>query len=116
MKLRVRGSSLRLRLTRSEVDALRDRGFVEETTPLLPSPLVYRIERGAGPRVAVRFESGCLAIVVPEALATDFCNTDRVGFEETSEGVRVLVEKDWQCLAPRDEDESDAFPHPRGES
>ena len=27
--------------------------------------------------------------------------------------VRILIEKDWQCLAPRDEDESDAFPHPR---
>ena len=29
----------------------------------------------------------------------------------------ILVEKDFQCLAPREgEDESDMFPHPDGDS
>ena len=112
MKLRIRGSSIRLRLTKSEVDTLRDGGKVEETTPLHPSPLVYVIERAEASRVSVSFQGGRLSVSVPAAVLRDFCETDRVGFEETHDGVRVLVEKDWQCLAPRDEDESDAFPHP----
>ena len=49
---------------------------------------------------------------LPESMALDWCNTDRVGIEGTAGEVRVLVEKDWQCLAPRDEDESDAYAHP----
>ena len=50
---------------------------------------------------------------VPEAIALDWCDTERVGFEGVAGEVKVLVEKDWQCLAPRDEDESDAYPHPK---
>ena len=113
MKLRIRGPSIRLRLTRGEVDALRERGSVEETVGLLPSPFAYAIERTGGERVCAHFDGKRLVVSVPAAVVRDFCDTDRVGFEETNGGVRILVEKDWQCLAPRDEDESDAFPHPR---
>ena len=115
MKLRIRGPSIRLRLTRGEVDALREHGRVEETVSLQPCPFAYAIER-SGERVSARFDGKRLVVSVPARVIRDFCDTDRVGFEETSEGVRILVEKDWQCLAPRDEDESDAFPHPRGGS
>ena len=31
---------------------------------------------------------------------------------DDGEQLRILIEKDFQCLAPRDEDESDMFPHP----
>jgi hypothetical protein len=112
VKLRIRGSSIRLRLSKTEVDALRERG-VEETLALAPMSLVYRIELAPGSAsVTAAFDGRKLVVRVPEAVAVDFCDTDRVGFEETHDGVRILVEKDWQCLAPRDEDESDAFPHP----
>jgi len=111
VKLRIRGNSIRLRLTRGEVDALRERGFVEERTALEPKALVYRIERG-GNEVSARFDGVRLVVSVPEHVAHDFCETDRVGFDDTRDGLRILVEKDWQCLAPRDEDDADAFPHP----
>ena len=114
MKLRIRGNSLRLRLTQSEVAALRDQGSVEETVHFSPtSKLVYAIERSGGGEIGARFEDGRILVQVPESIALEWCNTDRVGFDGVAGEVKVLVEKDWQCLAPRDEDESDAYPHPK---
>ena len=114
MKLRIRGNSLRLRLTQTEVATLRDYGTVEEIVHFSPtSRFVYAIERSGSDTIAARFDDGRILVQVPESIALDWCNTDRVGFEGTAGEVKVLVEKDWQCLAPRDEDESDAFPHPK---
>jgi hypothetical protein len=114
VKLRLRGNSIRLRLTQGEVAALREQGSVEETVHLAPMTLTYRIERSAtAPHVTARFDGRSVVVEVPEPVVHDFCETDRVGFEHVHGDIRVLVEKDWQCLAPRGEDESDAFPHPK---
>ncbi len=112
MKLRIRGDSIRLRLTKSEVADLRERGSVEESVRLTPTALTYRIERTKTPQTGVTFDGSHLVVTVPDAVAMDFCDSERVGFEQTNQGIRVLVEKDWQCLAARDEDDADAFPHP----
>lgn len=114
MKLRIRGNSIRLRLGRDEVAALRERGLVEESTAFAGGRLVYAIERRDLPAIAASFDGRRIAVLVPNAVAFDFCDSERVGFDGTAGELRVLVEKDWQCLAPRDEDESNAYPHPRG--
>ncbi len=116
MKLRLRGSSIRLRLTQPEIAALRERGSVEETVRFSPtSRLVYAIERG-GDALGASFEDGRVVVRVPDALAFDLCDTDRVGIDGVHGELRILIEKDWQCLAPRDEDESEGFPHPRAKA
>ncbi len=117
MKLRIRGSSIRLRLTQPEIATLRERGSVEETVRFSPSSrLVYAIERGSD-ALGASFEDGRIVVRVPDALAFDLCDTDRVGIDGIHGELRILIEKDWQCLAPsRDEDESDAFPHPRAQT
>lgn len=113
MKLRIRGNSIRLRLGKNEVARLREHGVVEEALELSPdSKLVYAIERRPVGALAAKLDGSRLVVVVPDAVALDFCGTDRVGFDGQSGAVRVLVEKDWQCLAPRDEDDGDAYPHP----
>ncbi len=112
MKLRTRKGSIRLRLTQSEVADFASRGAVEESIDLAPANLAYRIEQSAAEGVTVRFDGARIVVAVPAALVKDFCETDRVGFEGTDGAVHVLVEKDWQCLKPRDEDEADAYPHP----
>jgi hypothetical protein len=114
VKLRIRGNSLRLRLGRAEVVALRERGSVEEAITFAPgASLAYALERRDVPGIGATFDGKRIVVVVPNAVALDFCDTERVGFEGDAGDVRVLIEKDWQCLAPRDEDESDAYPHPR---
>lgn len=116
MKLRIRGNSIRLRLGQGEVAALRERGVVEESVPFAGGALVYAIERRDVPAIAASFDGRRVTVAVPSAVALDFCDSDRVGFDGASGEVRVLVEKDWQCLAPRDEDETDAFPHPEAKT
>jgi hypothetical protein len=120
MKLRIKGDSLRLRLTQGEVRQLADRGTVEERTRFgAGSDLVYRLRRDAGAPALSAVSSGSeIEIRVPAALASEWCSTDLVSLSATQSvapGVelRIAVEKDYACLTVREgEDESDNFPHP----
>jgi hypothetical protein len=117
VKLRLRGNSLRLRLTQSEVADLAARGRVEETVGFgAGAKLTYAISTGA--TFLARFEGGAIELQIPLAEAKEWATSDRVGLETEQpigegQSLRILVEKDWQCVRPRTgEDESDAFPHP----
>jgi hypothetical protein len=118
MKLRLRGDSIRLRLTRSEVSALLDQGLVEETTAFGPSrALVYALRLG-GASVSATVEGSRVEVRVPADDARSWAESEAVGIEATqdaSEGrsLRILVEKDFPCLTSRPhEDDTDAFPNP----
>ena len=122
MKLRVRGNSVRLRLTRSEVARFAELGSVEERVEFGLEPhqqLVYALQ--SLPEIAetkAAFESNRLTVFVPKNKAEQWAQTNQVGIETEqilSEGkqLRILIEKDFACLEERPaEDESDAFPHP----
>jgi hypothetical protein len=119
MKLRIKGASLRLRLTQGEVRALIDDGRVQEEVPLGGgTSLTYRLSRDATTeRIAATLNDGVLDIRVPDALARRWCASDQVTLAENQQAgahtLRIVVEKDFACLAPRTgEDESDNFPHP----
>jgi hypothetical protein len=119
MKLRIKGDSLRLRLTRAEVQQLADSGSVEERVHMTPSGvLVYRLARTTeAATLGASFVAGVVEIQVPEKTALDWCASDLVTLEHVQPHgavrLRIVVEKDFACLAPRaDEDESDNFPHP----
>jgi hypothetical protein len=116
MKLRIRGDSLRLRLTRGEVAALAARGAVEEATHFPEgAALRYRLlaERDA-PAPSARFAAGVLTVALPEARARAWAASEDVSIEAAvpCEGgtLRILVEKDFPCPTSRPgEDDSDAF-------
>jgi hypothetical protein len=119
VKLRIKGDSLRLRLTRAEVQQLADSGSVEERVHMTPSGvLVYRLARTTeAATLGASFVAGVVEIQVPEKTALDWCASDLVTLEHVQPHgavrLRIVVEKDFACLAPRaDEDESDNFPHP----
>lgn len=120
MKLRLRGSSLRLRLGQAEVAALAKDGRVEESVPFGPkSVFVYAIR--SDDRVSAieaRLDGARIEVVAPRSLIASWAASDDVGLEASQpiaggEALRILVEKDFACLKPRaDEDEGDAFPNP----
>ncbi len=118
MKLRMRGSSVRLRLTRQEVGAIGRGEVVEEVTDFAPGErLVYALECG-GDAVTARFHEGRLTVQIPAATARAWSESEQVGIaaeQPVADGVvlRVLVEKDFACLTVREgEDDEDAFPNP----
>jgi hypothetical protein len=123
MKLRMKGDSLRLRLTRGEVQQLAEVGRVEEHVRISPhGVLVYRVQRAPGAAtLGATFADGVIEIQVPEGVARDWCASDIVTLDAVQHhgavDLRIVVEKDFACLAPRsDEDESDNFPHPTDRS
>lgn len=118
MKLRIKDNSIRLRLTRGEVDRISTEGMVEAAVAFADGGKVrYALERsGSGGTEASWSERG-LVVRVPEAMLRDWAGSEQVSISASQplpEGsLRILVEKDFACLTPREgEDESDMFPHP----
>lgn len=121
MKLRIRGDSLRLRLTRGEVRALRETGSVTETIHFGASALHYELRSADVDTPVAAFDGGHIVVSLPRAQANAWADGDDVGIsaeqalDEAS--LALLIEKDFRCLAPREgEEDVDAFPHPGAES
>ena len=120
MKLRIRGNSLRLRLTKTEVADLASIGFIEERTQLGATPdsaLVYRLELSETvSQPTTTFHGSCICIQLPAAEGRTWAYSNTVGvYGKEPWGLKLALEKDFKCLDPRrDEDESDAFEHPGG--
>lgn len=123
MKLRIRDNSLRLRLTRSEVEKVRNSEAVEATIQFGPpqSQLTYRLESNPhSDSVRAEFQGQVIRILIPQPLAHDWASGTEVSlYSEQAVGensfLKILVEKDFFCLKPRShehEDESDLYPHP----
>ncbi|HEV7644018.1 MAG TPA: hypothetical protein VGO50_08775 [Pyrinomonadaceae bacterium] len=121
MKLRIRNNSLRLRLTQSEVAQFGENGYVEEVIEFGAVPashLTYALIALPENDIAAKFEDGKITISIPSPQARQWVDSDQVGIEtdqDIGDGnkLRILVEKDFACAAPRHgEDDSDAFPNP----
>jgi hypothetical protein len=120
MKLRIKGNSVRLRLTQGEVARFAEVGLVEEVTEFgAGQKLIYALVRSdSEENICAEFAVGKLRVIVPAPQADQWANSSQVGVEveqETDNGnkLKILIEKDFTCLAPRSgEDDADAYPHP----
>jgi hypothetical protein len=121
MKLRIKGNSLRLRLTRSEVAKLLDVGHIEETIYFSPdeqSRLTYslRVEPDLT-SATLRYQRPEVVVVLPTKEATTWAQDNEVGMYATVDlGPRgtldLVVEKDFACLDGNDADNLDTFENP----
>ncbi|MFN6962924.1 MAG: DUF7009 family protein [Pyrinomonadaceae bacterium] len=118
MKLRIRGNSIRLRLSQGEVERFAADGVVEDSTQFGESSLRYALEASdAAGEIFAGFTNGRICVTVPRKTALEWAAGDAVGIGSNDAVPRVLVEKDFVCLSPRQgEDESDMFPNPAGKS
>ena len=120
MKLRIRDNTRRLRLMQGEVETLRDDGVVRATTGFPGGrALAYEVESSpASVNPAAFLSENVVTVRIPETTVLAWASTDQVSIEseqvlDDGDKLRILVEKDFQCLAPREgEDDSDAFPNP----
>lgn len=120
MKLRIRDNSVRIRLTRTEVESLRAQGVVSAATGFPGGrEFQYRVE--SSPAIvnpAAFFSDNTISVRLPETAVLAWATTEQVslpGEQVLDDGAKltILVEKDFACLAPREgEDESDMYPHP----
>ena len=114
MKLRIQDNSLRLRLTQKEVARLGDRGSVESAIRFSADCVLnYSVSVMAyTDKVSVRYEGDSICVFLPERMASAWAGNDEVAIEAIDSGVRILVEKDFQCLHHAGPGDPDAFPHP----
>lgn len=120
MKLRIQANSIRFRLTQSEVHRISDGGRVEQITAISPlAKFCSRVESSARvEKPTAIFEDQCLTLQLPSMEALQWAESERIGIEaEQSVGdgtsLRILVEKDFECLHPSGEETRGAFPNPK---
>jgi hypothetical protein len=121
MKLRLKGNSLRLRISRSEVARLLAGDCLEETihfTPEASAKFTYTLQQEPSlSRPTVQYKENRVAILIPADQANEWGLTGQVGIaEDISLGdlgaLALLIEKDFACLDRSEEDNEDAFPNP----
>ena len=118
MKLRIKGNTLRLRLSKTEVDEVSHKGMTSETISFPTGQLIYTLAGGEGGSLNASFKDSEIRIIAPGQVMKEWANTDQIGFSgqiPLADGheMSVLVEKDFQCSMDRpEEDESDLYENP----
>ena len=117
MKIRIRGDSIRLRLSQSEVSKIAMGEFVEEATKFPQGEkFIYRLETSpTQTSVGACFVDHQMVVSVPQKEAVEWADSETVAMKAERSGLFILIEKDFACLKPREnenEDESDLFANP----
>jgi hypothetical protein len=113
MKLRFHAGSLRLRLSQSEVARLAEGGRVEEAVIFAPGEVfTYSLDSGPVEDVTATLQENRIRISIPAARAASWAGSDETGVSSTSGTLRILIQKDFQCVHPQSEDDTDSFQNP----
>jgi len=119
MKIRIKGNSIRLRLTKTEITNFGKQGALADKTSFGGEVFFgYALEQKPGiTELEASFSENRITVFVPETMAQEWVSTDIVGFENkmdigNGQQLFLLIEKDWVCLDNTFEDQSDNFPNP----
>lgn len=113
MKLRCTTNSIRIRVRKSDLEQLKDNGFIEESVGLGNFRFFLGVRPGAD-TMSAAFSDGCVSVFLPQSLAAGWMNSDQVGLEEswtsdTGLALQLLVEKDFPCVHTPEEDMDNTF-------
>ena len=122
MKIRIKGNTIRLRLSQLETQQLDNDGIVKESTTFGVQPDAHffyalRLDETAKTITAV-FLNNEIRVALPYPLGSNWIHTDLVGVSAEmpiGDGrfLSILIEKDFKCLTDREgEDETNNFPNP----
>ncbi|MDC6383992.1 hypothetical protein D2V93_16510 [Flagellimonas taeanensis] len=121
MKIRIKGNSVRFRLTQSEVKQLSETGSVQEITEFGTHIFQYRVQlmKGIQNLQAAYIQNG-ITLSIPETEGKNWFLTETVGFEHEmplpeGKNLHLLLEKDFACLDNTSEDQSDNYPNPKSQ-
>jgi hypothetical protein len=119
MKLRIRGNSIRIRVSKPELEEIAEAGSAEDKIQFAPAnELRYRVDVKDGGGVEAELRGSLIRVIVPRKEVERWLEPEQVSIEgEQAIGdgthLRILLEKDYTCLAPRGgEDDSELFANP----
>jgi len=115
MKLRIKGNTLRFRLSEPEVNMLEEGKLVVDKTEFPSASLVYTVDPGE--ISSADFYRGEVKVTLSKDEIVMRAETDQVGISieshlKNGNILSILVEKDFKCLTVRQEDESEMYPNP----
>ena len=118
MKIRIKGNSIRMRLTQSEVKTFCETGKVEDFTQFDTSRFNYIVKQGNVRALNALFTGNTITLEVPTELAAGWYENEVVGFEarqSLSDGghLLLLLEKDFACMNHTKENQSDNYHNPK---
>lgn len=120
MKIRIKGNSIRLRLTKTDVRNLKETGRVDEKTVLGNEQLFsYSLLKDENAdAISASFVNGSITVVLPKNEAKTLTETDEItvkGYQNNGEegDLFLLIEKDLQCLDDTFEDQNDMYENPK---
>lgn len=118
MKLRIKGNSLRIRLTRTEVEKLANTGYLEDQALFANNSFVYALQSvDTGNELSAALENNKITMFVPKDLIAGWPENNIIGFNANipladSNSLYLLLEKDFVCLDETTEDQSDNYQNP----
>jgi hypothetical protein len=118
MKIRIKGNSLRYRLTRPEVEKFHRTGYVEEKIGFVGNSLHYCLCITNQEKLSASYYDNQITVYIPASGIEEWTTTEQIGFEDemklegSEETLHLLVEKDFTCLDKITEDQSDNYPNP----
>lgn len=118
MKIRIKGNSVRYRLTKSEVATFSEKGYLEEKTIFPTQTLVYALQAKADiDNLAADFSGNVISLFFPESEKVKWHESNQVGYQNAfmlpnGETLFLLIEKDFVCLDNTFEDQSDNYENP----
>lgn len=119
MKIRIKGNSIRYRLTKSEVETLAKTGYYKEETNFGEKTFAYAIKaNGETQELDVSFNKHTITLYMNKSKSLEWPNNGIVGYSseiETPHGqiLSLLLEKDFVCMDGTNEDQSDNYPNPK---
>lgn len=112
MKIRIKGNSIRYRLSKTEVELFLERGYVEEVVDFSTEKLTYALNKYDNYELSANFEQNKITLFMPERFASEWGAPEKIGFNGIHNRLSLLIEKDFQCLDNVLEDQSDNFLNP----
>jgi len=120
MKLRIKGNSLRLRVSPSEMERLQRAGRIEEIIHFAPDPdakLTYALEQAESKQeITVRYRPQEVTLALSKESVRKWAQTEQVGIYGAVDvgfgQLAIAVEKDFACLDRSHPDNEDTFANP----
>lgn len=119
MKIRIKGGSVRFRLTKTEVETFCKEGHYSEQTNFNFTTFNYKLQVKEGIEgLEAEFQNNTITLFLSKKKADKWMDETRVGYEnhmtlKNGEKLHLLLEKDFICLDETIEDQSDNYPNPK---
>ncbi|MBK7856960.1 MAG: Hsp20/alpha crystallin family protein [Bacteroidetes bacterium] len=118
MKIRIKGNTIRLRLSKSEVAFFEKEKQISEETNFGNSTLIYQLVNDVNTgSIKATLQNNCISVHIPSEYSLKWTSSNLVGLSNdmdvgNDKKLFILIEKDFKCLDETIEDQSDNYDNP----